>query len=390
MLLEEVLQSAFMRRAEVVFCEEHLNKDVSWCVPDTALKFDNYIMPGLLLLMAEASPFKGVKGLDPKIDEALISGVVYFSDNDPKGGHTEEEYEHARELYETSGIPLIRMPKNTNAYSFMKRFVSALSFQESDEFRFEEWLRNLTFGVSFGIDEAWAIQNGYNPSYSYYCLRLTPKKAQNTSAVQGELDARNVMSCISQSFSLDEAKVLAFIDRSRNVIAFLPWDDAAESRALRDKAIKLATHELKTAVSSKWHITMGSSAKSLSDFHSSYLGTIRTAEIIEALGVHEKVSFYDDWYMHMLLLKEPKNELRTHMEHTLKPLLDSPDLLETLANYLVYGENLKETAEKMFIHVNTLKYRLKKISELLGVDLRDPNIRFRLRMAITIERFLRN
>ena len=390
MLLREILQSNFLRKAEVVFGEEFLDYDVVWCVPDNALKFENYIMPGLLLLTVDGSPFGDVRHLCSLIGETTISGIVYFSDKDPRAGHTEEEYERARQAYAEIHTPLIRMPKNTNILSFMKRFVSTLSSREADEFRFEEWLRDLTFGTGLGTNEAQAVQNGYNPDFSYYCLRLVPKNKQDVQQIQNEVDARSVSTSISKRFSLEDAPVLSFVDKSRDVIAFLPWRDGDDTKILRDAVIDAAKHEFRTVAPVKWYVTMGSCAQSLSDFHNSYLGTIRTSEVIEALGVHEKASFYDDWYMHMLLLKEPKSELRAHMEHTLKPILDSPDLLETLANYLVYGENLKETAEKMFIHVNTLKYRLKKISELLGVDLRDPNVRFRLRMAITIERFLRN
>lgn len=77
------------------------------------------------------------------------------------------------------------------------------------------------------------------------------------------------------------------------------------------------------------------------------------------------------------------------MYRTLSPILDDRDLLDTLVNYLVFNENARVTADRMFLHVNTVKYRLNRISSLLGVDLHDANTRFRLRMAVTIERYLR-
>jgi len=45
------------------------------------------------------------------------------------------------------------------------------------------------------------------------------------------------------------------------------------------------------------------------------------------------------------------------------------DLMETLDAYLNENANIIETSDKLFIHRNTLKYRLKKIENLLNVNL---------------------
>jgi DNA-binding PucR family transcriptional regulator len=70
----------------------------------------------------------------------------------------------------------------------------------------------------------------------------------------------------------------------------------------------------------------------------------------------------------------------------LDPLLNystgkGKDLFETLRTYLYMNGNLKETAERLFIHRSSLKYRLEKISELLDVDIEDAEERFNLMLA---------
>ena len=73
----------------------------------------------------------------------------------------------------------------------------------------------------------------------------------------------------------------------------------------------------------------------------------------------------------------------------LGPLLDhdaeskSP-LLPTLRAYLDADGHQPTTAAACFIHVSTLKYRLKKVRELLGRDLSDPEVRFQLRLAFKL------
>lgn len=44
------------------------------------------------------------------------------------------------------------------------------------------------------------------------------------------------------------------------------------------------------------------------------------------------------------------------------------DNLETLAAYFLNGKNVVSTAKKLYIHRNTLTYRLNKLEELLGMD----------------------
>lgn len=92
----------------------------------------------------------------------------------------------------------------------------------------------------------------------------------------------------------------------------------------------------------------------------------------------------------MTLLREPRHKLDDYMKQTLSPILGNEEYIDTLSNYLAFGENMKLTAEHLHIHINTLKYRLSKISETLQCDLKDANVRFRLRMVITIYQYLQD
>ena len=59
-------------------------------------------------------------------------------------------------------------------------------------------------------------------------------------------------------------------------------------------------------------------------------------------------------------------------------------LLTTLQTLLDTNFNYKVTAEKLFIHVNTVRYRCDKIVQLLDIDLNNPDMRFNLYAAIRI------
>jgi sugar diacid utilization regulator len=45
---------------------------------------------------------------------------------------------------------------------------------------------------------------------------------------------------------------------------------------------------------------------------------------------------------------------------------------------------MKETAEKLSIHYNTLKYRLQKITLLTGLDIQDSQTRIEMSIALAL------
>ncbi|MGH3360317.1 MAG: PucR family transcriptional regulator ligand-binding domain-containing protein, partial [Nocardioidaceae bacterium] len=50
-------------------------------------------------------------------------------------------------------------------------------------------------------------------------------------------------------------------------------------------------------------------------------------------------------------------------------LEDAPDLRATVIAYLAYDQDLRRTAERLYVHVNTVRYRLAKVEKLLGTPI---------------------
>lgn len=73
-------------------------------------------------------------------------------------------------------------------------------------------------------------------------------------------------------------------------------------------------------------------------------------------------------------------------DHVLNSL--SPELRETIFAFLEHGQQLADTARFLYIHRNTLQYRLERISELTGYDIRQPLQGWTLWMALTMIRSL--
>ena len=67
-------------------------------------------------------------------------------------------------------------------------------------------------------------------------------------------------------------------------------------------------------------------------------------------------------------------------------LAASKELLETCVGFLDCGSSMEATARALFVHPNTVRYRLKRIQDVTGYNPADAREAFVLRMAITLGR----
>lgn len=68
-----------------------------------------------------------------------------------------------------------------------------------------------------------------------------------------------------------------------------------------------------------------------------------------------------------------------------RPLVEhSTDLLTTLWAYLDNGRSLEATARELFVHPNTVRYRLKRVSEIIGWDATGPRESLMLHAALIL------
>lgn len=107
------------------------------------------------------------------------------------------------------------------------------------------------------------------------------------------------------------------------------------------------------------------------------------------------ITCYEDLGVLKLLSHIREEELDDYAQEMLGSLMDydnqnGTELLRTLEIYFQENESLNHAAEKLFIHANTLRNRLKKIEGLLGVDLNQADVRVRFYVACQALRIIRH
>ncbi len=58
------------------------------------------------------------------------------------------------------------------------------------------------------------------------------------------------------------------------------------------------------------------------------------------------------------------------------------DLVKTLGTFFAAGANASEAADRLFLHRNSMTYRLERIGKLTGLDLREPGVAMALQLGL--------
>lgn len=95
--------------------------------------------------------------------------------------------------------------------------------------------------------------------------------------------------------------------------------------------------------------------------------------------------------LRLLYSSDPSREIGRFIAETLKSLASpklphEKELLETLESYFQNLGNQRRIAQELYIHYNTVAYRLNSIQELTQMNLEDPEHRLQLELALYLRR----
>jgi DNA-binding PucR family transcriptional regulator len=94
----------------------------------------------------------------------------------------------------------------------------------------------------------------------------------------------------------------------------------------------------------------------------------------------------DELLPERVLMGDPTARV-TLIETTYQPLVDAGgDLVATLWAYFATGRSLEAAARMLFVHPNTVRYRLRKVTEVCSWDATEPRESYVLHVALTVGR----
>ena len=130
------------------------------------------------------------------------------------------------------------------------------------------------------------------------------------------------------------------------------------------------------------------------DLHRAAAEALLAANVAEAQG-SAALAFEETGAYRLLLpaMSEDPGELQRFHEETVAPLVEYDDqyeteLVRTLESFLDADGNVAQTAQKLFTHRHTIRYRLERVRELTGLDVGSTDGRERLGLGLKAMRVL--
>lgn len=131
-------------------------------------------------------------------------------------------------------------------------------------------------------------------------------------------------------------------------------------------------------------------ARALADWPASYDQALQAMQLGQRLKLtNQFVQFSSLGIYRLLYGLENLPEVRRFAEDIMRPLAEYDEqnrgsLVKTVEAYFSHHGNISQTAESLFVHRNTLLYRMERIQELTGLQLDQANMRLALHLALRL------
>ena len=148
---------------------------------------------------------------------------------------------------------------------------------------------------------------------------------------------------------------------------------------------------LKNELRIKTIIGIGTVAEHLRELADSYKEAQTAIEVGKVFDTEKSVMHYENLGIGRLIYQLPTTLCEIFLREVIKKnSLDSLDqeTLFTINKFFENSLNVSETSRKLFVHRNTLVYRLEKIRKLTGLDLRQFDHAIVFRVALMVRQYL--
>lgn len=121
-------------------------------------------------------------------------------------------------------------------------------------------------------------------------------------------------------------------------------------------------------------IAIGSTVKTLADLSTSFAQAMTAVRMSNALNSKGDIHSFKEYMLIKMLEDMPKYKLNEYLEilldNTAKEIFFDEEMTNTAEEFLENSLNVSETSRKLYLHRNTLTYRLDKIEKGAGLDIR--------------------
>ena len=230
----------------------------------------------------------------------------------------------------------------------------------------------------------WAQNMGLDPSQTHTAMRFAwlgafpPSRRRLETLVNGEVSRQNLNVIVNPMGS----EIVCFCQVPR------------ESRK-PESAINMAQAVIEQGGREYPEMLVlcgvGGPSYDINEWRSSFRQAGQALELARRFHERKPLYFPDLLVYRLLIQLENSPELIAFQEEMLGALLASEgarELIHTLEVYFEHNGNLSQAAEALFVHRNTLIYRMERLAGITGLNLDNPETRLAMQLALHIYRMM--
>jgi sugar diacid utilization regulator len=203
---------------------------------------------------------------------------------------------------------------------------------------------------------------GANPSVPYRCIALTAV-SDNTDEDQTARLSRLRRHLLTRLIEARNPMPIVGV-RDNALILLIPAGERDALAVIR-RALDPLPYRFEVVAG------VGDLYESLSEARMSCHQALMALEVGLRRRRGNEVVMYGDVVVDVMLLTNPEAAHKLISSH-LRALESHPQLIETISEYLNLSMSAQATATRLVVHVNTIAYRLRRVRELTGHDVRNP------------------
>lgn len=226
----------------------------------------------------------------------------------------------------------------------------------------------------------------YDPEWNY-CIAIIKIKKKESGQEADRETLRAMRKSIETALLFNAPESMTFRLQSELVICFA---HRLESSIIQAMNLVLDHISLPYKKTYDLYIGIGRNTKSIRCLSKTYRIANKVAKLQETLEHSYEVLSYKDLSFTKLFLSMDDQEIaHEYYDHVLRPLVEydeinHTDFVDFLEIYFLENCSVQETADHLFLHRNSINYKLKKIDDILQCDLNDFNTKVELAIALKL------
>lgn len=379
---KDLLTLPSMARAKIIAGHEGLNRDIRWAYKPENMNFAEWIHGHELLIISSA--VIGRDDFDPMklVQESVrlhMSGILFLVGEEYIRSLSKKVLSFADENH----MPIFVLPWNVPLIDVFEELGHAIAYRDRMDSESMDILSCILLGT---------MKNDEALHYQAELAEYDFSGEQRIFVVHLEdiyqYDEMWLKEKLAECFGAYH-KSMVTIRFSQNLVGItsVETEECDMIEEIFEKFCNAAEEQFPQFCCS---IGIGNGYTELSKLQQSFKQASKCIGVKSFSHIDKNIIWYEKLGFIKVLMELGNREmLQDYQYQILGKLIEYDDenhteLIKTLQAYFACNENLKDTAEMIFNHPNTIKYRIKRIEEILGIDFDNTHDKYELYNALMV------